>query len=187
MIGVTFTSVNDAGASLVVQDFENIPDTYLHSNGDQNLGGYLPGLFFGSYVTVLDKVRSGPGYNYISWPPHSGNAVIFSTSSSVPDSIIRVDFLGSSKPDYVEAWYTSPYSPLYMDAYDASDTLLCSTSQPANIGTNILISVSHANIAYVKFHDSGSCFTVDDLAYTPEPATICLFGLGALSLIRRKK
>jgi len=148
-----------AHANILV-DFEGIPDTYLHSGGNQNLNGYYPGLSFGSQVTILDKVRYG--YNSGGYPPHSGDAVIFSYS----DPYIRVDFVGFTT-NYVEAWYTSYYT-FYLEAYDASNNLLASSSGLSNYGTNSLISVSTGarNIAYVKFHDLGNYFTVDDLAYS---------------------
>jgi hypothetical protein len=74
-----------------------------------------------------------------------------------------------------------------MEAYDNDGSLLDSASGLINYGTNSLISVSSSNIAYVIFRGTGSYYTVDDLAYTPEPATICLLGLGGLALLKKRR
>ena len=178
---ITLVSTGNLNAALVVEDFEGIPDTYLFRSGNQSLDGYLPGLFFGPHVTILDRVRLG--FSDLDHPPHSGDAVLY----AYPHDYIRVDFVGLPSIDYVEAWYASSLHAFYMEAYDADDNLLDSASGPANKGSNSLISVSGANIAYVKLHDSGNYFIVDDFAYAPEPATIALLGLGSLVLIRRKR
>jgi len=181
---VTFAGAGNAYATLmtlIVQDFEGIPDTYLRYGGNQNLNGYLPGLFFGPDVKVLDRMRYS--YNYNGYPPHSGDAVI----GTFTTDYIKVDFVGlPSNPDYVQAWYTST-DTFYMEAYDTFDNLVDWTSGPSDYGYSLGISVSGQNIAYVKFHNSGEYFSIDDLAYTPEPATLSLLGLGSLALFRKRR
>jgi hypothetical protein len=175
---------SSATAGLTVVDFECVPDTYYALGGHQNLDGYYPGLNFGPGAYIFD--RAIYGYNDSDFPPHSGDAVI-GTDFGVP--YIQVDFVGFTAT-YVEAWYTSAYT-FYLEAYDASNNLIAMSTGPSNIGTNSLISVSIPNIAYVKFHDSGNMFSVDDFAYEPIPApgAILLGGIGAglVGWLRRRR
>lgn len=107
--------------TLIVRDFEGIPETYLYWGGGQNLGSYYPDLFFGPDVTVMDRVRYG--YNDTEYPPHSGDAIIWADYSF---DQIRVDFVDLPS-NYVEAWYTSTET-VYMEAYDAYDNLVDNAS-----------------------------------------------------------
>jgi hypothetical protein len=47
--------------------------------------------------------------------------------------------------------------------------------------------VAQITIGYDKAYYGAGCLLVDDVILTPEPATIALFGLGAIGLLRRSK
>lgn len=147
----------------------------------------------GSGVDFTDAiVLQSPFYNVGGYPPHSGTNVIYSGSSNS----IQADAVGSTWTD-VSLYYTSAITGLYLEAYNSSDVLLASSFGGTNYGTNSLLTVSAADISYVKIHDSGNFFTIDDFAFTqtssevPEPATLTIWGLGALgcavAAYRRKK
>ncbi|MHC4442609.1 MAG: HYR domain-containing protein [Planctomycetota bacterium] len=162
-------------ASPVLIDFEGIPTDYLYRYGNQNLGSYYPGLIFSPHATILDKVRGG--YNHIGYPPHSGDAVLYSK----PYSQIRVDF--TNPPcDYVELWYTLDGGNFYMEAYNASDIMVDNATGPSNYGTNSPISVSGNNIAYIILHNTNDWFVIDDLVYAsdfnPDPGENWCFESG---------
>jgi len=168
--------------AMITVDFEGVPLTYHYAYGNTNLGSYYPGLTFGPATTVLEKGVDS-GYNYTGYPPYSGDAVIHSAVSN-----IRVDFDVPST--YVEAWYTSAYT-LYLEAYDTSDNLLATSTGSANYGSNSLISVSSPIIAYVKFHDGGFYFSLDDLGFVPIPAPGAILlgsiGVGLVGWLRRRR
>jgi len=182
IVALVLISASPAKA-LTIVDFEGLPLTYYFKYGWQNLDGYYPGLNFGPGATILDRVTGG--YNDVGWPPHSGNAVLF--SDSLP--YIRVDFV-SLPANYVETWYTSDRT-FYLEAYDSSNNWLVSSTGPSNLLTNSLISVSADNIACVILHDSGNLFTIDDFGYQPIPApgAILLASIGVclVGWLRRRR
>jgi hypothetical protein len=186
MTGLVLAAFNIAHGITTVS-FEGVPTTYYHLYGNQNLDGYYPGLNFGPDATILDRVIGG--YNDYGYPPHSGNAVLFTGSGC---GYIKVDFVGSTA-NYAEAWYTSYYT-FYLEAYDASDNPLVSSSGSPNFGGNSLLSVSSPNIAYVILHDHGNSLGIDDFSYEteaviPAPGAILLGGIGVslVSWLRRRR
>ena len=137
MLSITLAGAGSAGATLVIQDFENIPDQYLYYGGNQNLGGYLPGLNFSPQVTVLDRVRYG--YNDDGYPPHSGDAVIFSE----PEDYMRIDFLGFTSP-YVEMRYTCASGhELHVEGYNAAGAVAAGLGRLGRAETSQIASASN--------------------------------------------
>jgi hypothetical protein len=173
-------------------EFENMPELYQYGYGHQNFGNYWQGVNFSPDSTVLDTNWPNDYYNYSGYPPHSGDAVLFSYSTPYIDAIFDIPV------DNVSMWYSST-SSFVLDAYDVNDNLIASTSGGPNYGTNSLITISTQgdDIKRLRMHDSGNYFTIDDFTaefltgeptITPIPAAILLLGSGLLGIagIRRK-
>jgi hypothetical protein len=76
--------------------------------------------------------------------------------------------------------------PETLSIYGAGGVLL--ESYILDSGLNIYPYITRSSFDISRIQISGEFFAIDDLQFTvPEPTTICLFGIGALSLIRRKK
>jgi len=147
-----------SGASAILIDFEDVPEDYWYFGGNQNIGDFYEGLFFGPTVTILENVVYG--YNDIDYPPCSGNQVAFTADNEH----IQVDF--ESGATYASICYTSYYD-FYLEAYDAGGVMIDSDSGPPNTGTSDYLEVAGDYIAYVVMHDSGNYYVVDDFEYLP--------------------
>ncbi|MBD3232624.1 MAG: T9SS type A sorting domain-containing protein [candidate division Zixibacteria bacterium] len=145
------------GGQVEVIDFEEVPEQYWYFGGGQNLGGFYPGLNFGSSVTILENQVYG--YNDTGYPPHSGHQVAF--TADVPT--IRVDF--DALVNHVGVWYTVGSGTLYLEGYNSGGGLVDNTSGGENYGTNDYIEVNGANIAYALIHNSADFYTIDDFEY----------------------
>jgi hypothetical protein len=77
-----------------------------------------------------------------------------------------------------------------LEAYNGATLLDSQTVVLNSINDWTTVSLSVANIDRIDWFGSGidyHPYGVDNLTFVPEPATICLLGLGALSLLRRKR
>lgn len=145
-------------AYAVTLDFEGVPLTYYYLGGNLNLGNFYPGVNFGPDATILDYVIYG--YDCGGYPPHSGNAVLF--SGTLP----YIDVIFDAPVSNVSVWYTSPYT-LYLEAYaDVSMSIpLGTTPGPSNSGTNSQLTLNLSGIRAIRIHNGGNNFTIDDLTY----------------------
>ncbi len=161
-------------------DFEDL------ANGETVAEQYAAdGVHFGAGVLAVDP--AGPSY-----PPHSGD-IALQTVSTQP----YLDVTFDTPANYVEAWYTSYYG-LSLEAYDSSNDLISSVWGAANLADSCQLSVggSGSEIAWVRFHDSGNLYIVDDLHIegpdpddaVPEPCTwVLLSATGIAGVIARRR
>jgi len=148
--------------------------------------------------TILTTEYSAQGVNFSGaailnesgtlnpeFPPHSGNQVVY----DYLDGTITASAVGSLWSS--AGGYITGNTAITLEAYDSANNLLgsVSTSGANYIGSgndnpNIFLNVQADGIAYVKFHDTGNTFTLDDFQFTPvpEPSTY-LAGLGALGMV----
>lgn len=166
-----------------VIDFENVPQTYWFNAGGQNLGNYYEGVTFGSSSDILENQVYG--YNDASFPPHSGDAVLFSSA----DSQITAQF--NSPQQSVSLWYTSDKG-MVLTAYDSSNHIIAQSFGVPNLGTNsqLTVSVDTESIDRVVIMGFVSnSFTIDDFSApgisglpVPEPSAVLLIGLGIIGI-----
>jgi len=172
--------------------FEDLPDTYFFTGGDQNIGSYYPGITFGPDVTGLSV---SDGYDSSGFPPHSGDVVIWDAA----DPTITISF--GSPLDSFGIWYTS-YDPLTLQAFDSGNNLLgTATGDPntdGSTGTSSFLSLSDPGIESVTLTSTPGFFVLDDLTFetgttaVPEPSmgvllAISLAGLLGVSVFRSKR
>lgn len=143
----------------VIYTFEDLPDAYFYSSGDQNIGSYYAGITFGPNVTGLSVSRFG-GYDDSGFPPHSGDVVIWDAT----DATINISF--DSPLESFGIWYTS-YDPLTLDAYDSGSNLLGEVVGDSNTdgttGTSSFLSLSALGIQDVTLTSTPGFFVLDDM------------------------
>ncbi len=168
----------------IVINFEDLPDAYFFSAGDQNIGNFYPGVTFGPNVTGLSISRFN-GYDNTGFPPHSGDVVIWDAF----DSTINISFDASL--DSFGIWYTS-FDPLTLQAFDVSDNLLGTVignpNTDGSTGISSFLSFSGAGIESVTLTSTPGFFVLDDLTMgsgtstVPEPGSLALL-TAALALL----
>jgi RHS repeat-associated protein len=171
-------------SATIVYTFEDLPDAYFYSSGDENIGTYYSGIAFGPDVTGLSVSRFG-GYDSSGFPPESGDVVIWDAT----DATITISF--ATPLDFFGIWYTT-YDPLTLEAFDSADNLLDTAVGTPNTdgttGTNTFLSLSDAGISSVTLTSTPGYFTLDDMTIdtggssVPEPSSGWLLG-GALLLL----
>jgi hypothetical protein len=170
-----------------VYTFEDLPDAYFFSSGDQNIGSFYTGITFGPDVTGLSVSRFG-GYDDSGFPPHSGDVVI----TDVADATINISF--NSAISFFGIWYTT-FDPLTLQAFDSGNSLLGTAIGAPNTdgttGTSSFLSFSNFGIQSVTLTSTPGLFVLDDLTIdtgttsVPEPSSIALIAAGLLILWSR--
>ncbi|QGZ42388.1 putative secreted protein with PEP-CTERM sorting signal [Pseudoduganella flava] len=185
-IAVALAGFGSAGAAIISYDF----DTFADSTA---LTDQYAGLHF-THATVL---RAGVSLNEVSFPPRSGEGVVFDDGGGI---VITFDTLASTVAGYFT--YFTDIGGITLSAYDSADNLLAVVTSTHTVNTadgsgdpgsvpNELLSVTApgdliARIVVRGMPDGGS-LVLDDLSVTtaavavPEPGTLPLV-LGALAL-----
>ena len=119
--------------------------------------------------------------------PPAGDDYRGITTFSGPDNLMTVVFTGGTLW-VIADWIIINSNSIYATAYDSFGNIVdAEFATGPNLSRGSLTLSGAADIAKITFHDSTGAIGVGRLEYIPEPATICLLSLGALSLIRRKK
>jgi len=162
------------------------------------------GVRFSNEGEIAILQANGPAYGswiqgYVDGKP-TGNMVydkVYNDNPATALTIVYFDHpvkeIGSFIADSLPAQNT-----LTVKLYDSANHLLATVNPQVNVWTNTDNTEGYwgaksdtADIAYVTFVSPSTYYavtTLDDIAWVvPEPATVCLLGLGSLSLIRRKR
>lgn len=140
-----------------VVNFDGLSEHYWYNGDNQNLGDFYSGVSFGPHSTILEAAVYG--YNDDGYPPHSGDAVLFTPT----EPSIRADF--PFQMSHVGLWYTSGQGNLYLEGYDRSGNLLASTTGVENYGSNDYLGITAPEISYAVVHNSNDFFTIDDFEF----------------------
>jgi len=211
LISLVLFIANQATAAITTLTFEEFQDA--QSIGTYYSGITFEAASSGKEWIAADATSNK--YNFSSWPSgqewNSGFYWIYDyvAASTCTDANYGNDgkiSFNNQDATFVEIGYCAHDKvgqgiALYLKAYDSDDNLLDSVSGGSNLrhhmGDNnengpgtLHVDWDGINpIAYVIINDTGNYWVVDNIKTdaTPEPATIGLLGLGALSLLRRKR
>ncbi len=177
LVPLLFSSVS-VFAVPITEDFETAPAFVFD-------GTELSGMRFTTLNALLSLVVN-----------NGGNHELLVAGPGTPGSgQLQLDFLGGPVAS-VSAIISNAENdaPVVIDAYDADDNLLETSDSGGNPGPDTLfISRAIADIEYVRIHDSGNDFEVDNITYNflpsldpslvPEPGSVVLFFLGVAGML----
>ena len=150
----------------------NLGPTLLAPGGVKTVGMMSVGFLYGSTPTSQHLDASNGTLEFDIAGDASFDQMICLGDCDVQDATLKVNLLGEYVPDP-------------NDTFDVS--FIYPTNRPLNAGSGTFGSLPDDwNAAWVDTDDDEVADTLR-LEYIPEPATLSLLGLGALSLIRRKR
>jgi hypothetical protein len=184
---LTLAIVPVALGTPVVIDFEEFRGPSIPPPGglgQQVVGDYYAASY-GLHFTGAYTLNKSGNLNWLSFPPHSGDAVVTDDINSGGTITMTFDDTYAS----VGGYYTyggMGDGILNLTAYDSADIVVDSATLSPNIGSpNAWIELASAGgIAKVVIDDGGWSYTLDDLtldgreAPVPEASTLMLFGSG---------
>jgi hypothetical protein len=179
-----------------------------NTNNQTTIGNYMTYVYGDNTITVSGaEVRDNQDGDSPQWSGHGSNDNFMrNDTGSGSFSITFVDVPITSVEFLAYIFDTTGPVDFGLDVYDSSNNLVGFTysggTSPTATGTGYLhwdrntgqfsspLVSFNSPVTKLVFHDEGSeDIGIDNLTVTPipEPATICLLGLGALSLLRRKR
>ena len=187
-----FCAFGKAAQADIVYTFEDLPEAYFFSAGDQNIGNFYSGIDFGPNVTALSVSQFG-GYDSSGFPPHSGDVVIWDAT----DATITISF--ASLLQSFGIWYTT-YDPLTLQAFDDKgnlvDTVVGNPNTDGTTGSSDFLLLSDPGIESVALTSTAGLYVLDDMTIQPEAAAVpepsCCFVVAAsflciLATIKQRK
>jgi hypothetical protein len=174
-------------ASAGTIDFENTPQAYWNSGGDQNIGNYFPGVTFGPGAKILENSTSPITVGWGSYAPRSGHAVLWSEHDSIETGFADINVTFTNAVNSFSFWVDT-YYPVWVTAYDANNTeYYASVTGWPGIYQEISITHASPDIARLLIRGYNSPWVIDDFTFSDPPtsgvpdsgATIAMLG-GAL-------
>ncbi len=209
MAMIMLLTVNvDVKAAIVTFTFDTTPEATLENTDNQTtISNYMTGLY-GSTVTVSDAgIRDNQDAitdwvvsparlasdNFMRNMDNTGDfEILFNSIPVTSISGLGYVFEATSGDDIVIKGYGSNYTASGGSVENPNSSALVGTwsSNPGS-GKQVSFSLTFGSPAYllVISDNDERDVGIDNLCVTqtPEPATVALLGLGALSLIRRKR
>jgi hypothetical protein len=179
LLVLAFSAFAFAGSENFTINFEQYPEYTQITN-----------QYAGQYATFTNALQLvAPYYDYIDYPPHSGNGVI----TNDPNDPIQVNFAtlpGSNGVNNITGWYVDP-DGITVNGYNSKGVLVATFNGAPVIGSDLEFSLSTAmagTIAYITISDNGGnpdSETVDDLSYqeVPEPDSLLIVCSGLVSAV----
>jgi hypothetical protein len=205
MVSLTFTPATSANVTLVQTDFGSTPGTDVSPFSTDYTLGFTGSPTPGHYQVAksatgfgpsdwggLDHTAPGTGcFMVIDGSNNSGDRIVYSTINTVAgydytlDGWVQNSLSGGGNP---------PVLSFRVNGSQVGSTFTPSGAQTWREFTFTYTAVTSGLTTFAlndnNTSSSANDFGIDDLRLSstiPEPATICLLGLGALSLIVKKK
>jgi hypothetical protein len=179
--------LRDAGSPSVI-DFDDKPTVSVTGDEWSHLGAtFSQPQGGGLYLKTLDNYNTPQSLANALWPKGGVGLEKLQIEFSLPTMAVGfwvIDSEYNLGDDYV-------------DFYDSTDNLLLSTPLPftnyfssdrnANFFIGVISDRPIARVLLNEQYGDNENVGIDDIYLVPEPTTICIFALGGLGLLRRRR